>query len=358
MQSQWVFPISALQLTPSVVTSSYTVAKELYDRSRGVEFLFRLGSSLGLPTSAMFTAATWFHRFFMRYSMEDYHRQDVAASCIFLATKTEECGRKLRDVARVCQAKITGKDVSLIHSESPEVDQLQNVILLTEEVLLEALCFDFVAPSPHAELIDLFDAYQEDSRVCDYAWSIAHDSYRTPLCVLFPPRIIASACYVLAQRAIDGPHSASLDARISASPPSASLPTPPSHKPASPDASRFAVEYYGFTEGDIAKVSDALSILLEYYSAQDMQNAPHVVPLTMISPPTSSLRPTLYEPFSQVPQPLSHSASIPPAGTSNRTPISSYGGNTPAKTPLHVAEQPERAIPEPVKKVIGRLDLS
>jgi hypothetical protein len=95
MQSQWIFPISALQLTPSVVTSSYTVAKELYDRSRGVEFLFRLGSSLGLlalclllpldllfthvlsrrPTSAMFTAATWFHRFFMRYSMEDYHRQ-------------------------------------------------------------------------------------------------------------------------------------------------------------------------------------------------------------------------------------------------------------------------------------------
>jgi hypothetical protein len=82
--------------------------------------------------------------------------------------------------------------VSLIHSESPvrnvllllkldscrgqEVNQLQNVILLTEEVLLEALCFDFVAPSPHAELIDLFDAYQEDTRVQDYAWSIAHDS--------------------------------------------------------------------------------------------------------------------------------------------------------------------------------------
>jgi hypothetical protein len=57
-----------------------------------------------------------------------------------------------------------------------EVNQLQNVILLTEEVLLETLCFDFVTPNPHAELIDLFDAYQEDSRVQDYAWSIAHDS--------------------------------------------------------------------------------------------------------------------------------------------------------------------------------------
>jgi hypothetical protein len=46
--SQWLFPISALQATPTVATSKWTLEKELYDRSRGVEFLFRLGSSLGL----------------------------------------------------------------------------------------------------------------------------------------------------------------------------------------------------------------------------------------------------------------------------------------------------------------------
>ena len=81
------------------------------------------------------------------------------------------------------------------------------------------------------------------------------DSYRTPLCILFPPRIIAAACFVLGQRATDGPHSPSLDARISVSPPSASLPTPPSHKPASPDASRFAVEYFGFNEIELRHVA-------------------------------------------------------------------------------------------------------
>lgn len=27
------------------------------------------------PLSALYTAAVWFHRFYMRYSMEDYHRQ-------------------------------------------------------------------------------------------------------------------------------------------------------------------------------------------------------------------------------------------------------------------------------------------
>ena len=93
--SQWIFPVSALSATPSIMTSGYTLDRELYDRARGVEFLFRLGSSLGLsaeptcllisslslilslkrPSTAMFTSATWFHRFFMRYSLEDYHRQ-------------------------------------------------------------------------------------------------------------------------------------------------------------------------------------------------------------------------------------------------------------------------------------------
>lgn len=60
--------------------------------------------------------------------MEDFHRQvsfrklsdqsrlyeritqEVAAACLFLATKTEECGRKLRDVAKVSYAKSSNTD--------------------------------------------------------------------------------------------------------------------------------------------------------------------------------------------------------------------------------------------------------
>jgi hypothetical protein len=48
------------------------------------------------------------------------------------------------------------------------------MILLTEEVLLETLCFDFVVENPHAELLNLFEANKDHPR--DYAWSIAHDS--------------------------------------------------------------------------------------------------------------------------------------------------------------------------------------
>ena len=138
--------------------------------------------------------------------------------------------------------------------------------------MLEALAFDFIVGSPHADLVDLFDSCETDTLLQDYAWSIAHDSFvlnffrvfnlgqrrdrfRTPLCTLYPPKITATACYVLAQRIFDGPNSPSLDARISAASPSASLPTPPSHKSPSPDASRRAIEYFSLSETGLSSVS-------------------------------------------------------------------------------------------------------
>jgi cyclin K len=95
----------------------------------------------------------------------------------------------------VCEAKIANKEVSSIPADGKvfqvsslpsirsrwnyviqEVETRQISILFTEEVLLEALCFDFVVDSPHADLVDLFDSHSDDILVQEYAWSIAHDS--------------------------------------------------------------------------------------------------------------------------------------------------------------------------------------
>ncbi|KAI0646958.1 cyclin-like protein [Trametes meyenii] len=332
--SQWIFPLSVLHNTPSRATSSIPMEKELYDRSRGVEFLYRLGVSLGLPSSAMYTAATWFHRFYMRYSMEDYHRQDVAASCIFLATKTEECGRKLRDVAKIVCSKVSQTDVTKISDDSKEVEECQTSILQTEEVLLEGLCFDFVVDSPQADLIDLFEAQPNAHQIEECAWSIANDSFRTPLCILYPPKVIAAACYVLAERAIEGPQSSPLDARIASPAPSASLPTPPSHKSQQSGTSRRAIEYFGFNETELANVADALGILLEYYGAQDLEGScDFLASVASIPPPHSSdHRQKLYKPFAHV----AAAANLPANSSTPEHPISQgatplQGGNTPGK---------------------------
>lgn len=116
---------------------------------------------------------------------------------------------------------------------------------------------------------------------------------------MYPPKIVAAACYVLAQRIHDGPNSPSLDARISATAPSMSLPTPPTHKPPSPDATRFAIEHFQLTDGELSSVAGmtlwlhnssvthifvvALVILLDFYGAQDMTSYPYLSTIVTVS---------------------------------------------------------------------------
>ncbi|KAF9653075.1 cyclin-like protein [Thelephora ganbajun] len=277
----------------------------------------------------MTTAATWYHRFYMRYSIEDYPKQEIAAACIFLATKTEECGRKLRDVARVFAAKLGNKDMSDVATEGKEIENIQNTILSTEEALLEVLCFDFWVENVHEHLIELLEDWAPPP-LQDYAWSIAHDSYRTPLCILFPPRIIASACFILAQVHFESPNAAPLDARISTPAPSATLPTPPSHNPTSPnpiqDHTRFVANFFSLSESELKSVAEALTILIQFYASQD--SIPHVSSLGDIKPPTMGLSyPTLFGHLNSVTdQKEKRNSVLTPAPPKNQTLHSSVEG--------------------------------
>lgn len=51
-------------------------------------------------------------------------------------------------------------------------------LLAAEEVVLDALCFDFVTPSPHAEIAGIAEKH-DDGAVHDHAWTLAHDSLVT-----------------------------------------------------------------------------------------------------------------------------------------------------------------------------------
>jgi cyclin K len=99
-------------------------------------------------------------------------------------------------VARVCHAKANGIDPGQIPNENKvhslsyyaihgltsalvlkDVEQVQTNILLVEEALLEAICFDFTVESPHAYLVDAFDSQGPSHRLNqEYAWSLANDS--------------------------------------------------------------------------------------------------------------------------------------------------------------------------------------
>jgi cyclin K len=48
MDTQWLFPLSALSNTPSREISTMSLERELRGRAKGVEFLFRIAAQLGL----------------------------------------------------------------------------------------------------------------------------------------------------------------------------------------------------------------------------------------------------------------------------------------------------------------------
>lgn len=283
MDAQWLFPFSALSHTPSKVTSGISLYNELFERAKGVEFIYRVAAHLQLTSVVLSAAAHYFHRFYMRYSFEDYPRQEVAAASLFLATKTEENSRKLRDVSYFCFNKATGQR----DEKSPEIQRWQKNILATEETLLDALCFDFTVDHPQAHLIKLLEVVEANETLHQYAWTSIHDSFRTPLCILYSSRIIAAACFVLAQRLVEGPNTASLDERIFARS-SASLPTPPHMYPHSPQSRSFIQDFFYFSDLEMEDVAIAVSIILDFYSAftSAEERYSYIHPLNNVSRPT------------------------------------------------------------------------
>ncbi|KAG9125679.1 hypothetical protein FRC07_006649 [Ceratobasidium sp. 392] len=208
--------------TPSALHGC-SMEEELSARQKGVELLLRVAGQLRLPVNAFVAAASYFHRFYMRNSIKDYNYRDIAATCIFLATKVEECGRKLKDVATTVIFKTNGNlkpdtDLQALENSKEHKKWTEN-ILVYEETLLDSLCFDLVVESPHACLATTFNAselgsgnyelfsvmgvasssddnYSLDPVVLN-AWGIAHDTLRIPICLFFNAKIIAAACFLI-----------------------------------------------------------------------------------------------------------------------------------------------------------------
>jgi hypothetical protein len=65
------------------------------------ELVSQAGVMLELPTQVVCSAQVMVHRFFYRRSMADFAIDEVCQTAVFLATKVEECTRKVRDILSV-----------------------------------------------------------------------------------------------------------------------------------------------------------------------------------------------------------------------------------------------------------------
>lgn len=70
MANQWIFTRDEVVSSPSVIDGISPV-EERVRRAKGVNFIYQAGILLELPQTTLYVAGVFFHRFYMRYSMDE-----------------------------------------------------------------------------------------------------------------------------------------------------------------------------------------------------------------------------------------------------------------------------------------------
>lgn len=194
--SQWIFTDDEMLSTPSIL-DGITPEEERMRRAKGVNFITQVGIILKVPQMTLAVASTFFHRFLMRKSCVPekggIHQYTMAATALFLATKTEENCRKTKEIV-IAVAKVAQKNASLIIDEqSKEYWRWRDSMLLYEETMLEDLTFDLVLKSPYTVLYGFLNRLNlgENKPVRNVAWAFLNDSCMTTLCLTQTAKDIA-----------------------------------------------------------------------------------------------------------------------------------------------------------------------
>ena len=117
----------------------------------------------------------------------------IAATCLYVAAKTEEspvqAGQVQNQFNRTLASKPFAGDPFL---PSAEVGRLgPNELLDLELVVLQQLDFYLVVFHPHRDAVRYVGDIGLEQAFLEDAWLMVNDTYRTDLCLLFPPYVIA-----------------------------------------------------------------------------------------------------------------------------------------------------------------------
>lgn len=79
--------------------------------------------------------------------------QDIASTCLFIATKVEECTRRFKDIVLACAQKASKNDNLQLKEDSKEFLRWKESLLHNEILVLDTLCFDLSVEHPHTSLM-------------------------------------------------------------------------------------------------------------------------------------------------------------------------------------------------------------
>ncbi|CAO3676058.1 unnamed protein product [Rhizopus stolonifer] len=130
--------------------------------------------------------------------MNSFHVYDIAATSLLVATKVEECTRRIKDIVIVCAQKAQKNDKAVLEENSKDFLKWKETLLHFESILLETLCFDLTVQQPHNHLEKLAEQLRVSSSAVRKAWMLLYQCLGSPVCVLYKPDVVAAAVLLLA----------------------------------------------------------------------------------------------------------------------------------------------------------------
>lgn len=185
---------------------------------RATVYMREIGQSLGIPALTTSVAGTFMRRFFMLESILDHDMAYVSAACLFLACKTCETHKRLKDFVnqavairyRAASGADTGgfRDVEGTHLYEAE----RSALLKKETEVMRTLNFDLIVDQPLSHLPPLTSFYVNALDVpgiggkklasmrkmaCQMAWNFIVESCGSFIHLQFDSREIATAAVFL-----------------------------------------------------------------------------------------------------------------------------------------------------------------
>jgi len=151
-----------------------------------------LGKTLHLRQRVVATAIVYWKRFYLNNSFVEFEPALMGGTCIYLASKVEECNIKVDTIINNMKSLEKDKDncpVKFTEYKTSEI--IENEFNLMDGLKCHLLLFH-----PYTYL----QGYLNDAGLVDCtddAWRIINDSYRTDVYLMYPPHIITLACIYL-----------------------------------------------------------------------------------------------------------------------------------------------------------------
>uniref|UniRef100_A0A915E867 Cyclin-like domain-containing protein n=1 Tax=Ditylenchus dipsaci TaxID=166011 RepID=A0A915E867_9BILA len=207
----WRFTTEELLHIPSL-KDGFTPEQELKMRQQAAVFIQEMGDRLNstlrdpnpsgrgkITQFSMCVAMVHLHRFFVIHSMRTFDPRDVAAACLFLSGKGEECPRKLEHIVNVwfrLKNRSLDRQIVLDHKI---VEQCSEYIVLLESIVLQTIGFILQVDLPHPLILAEMNKYNKASpasrSLTETAYYFATDILMvTDWCVRYSMKTLACVC--------------------------------------------------------------------------------------------------------------------------------------------------------------------